>query len=461
MLNGDPAKEGSWSNVMPWPAVAIHSHVLPNGKVLTWQRKDDVLTTETHLWDPITGTFQMFVNQFASTFCSGHTFLPNGTLLVAGGHHFQDGFGEKTATFFDYRTNTWTKGQDMNAGRWYPTTCMLSNGEVVVVSGQITGGQQSSFNTLPQVWKTTGGWRDLTGGNGQQLPLYPMMLLAPDGRVLYAGPEKQNLFLDTAGTGKWSPGPVSNFGFRDYGSAVLYEPGKILLVGGGDPPTNTAETINLNVSPSQWKFTGKMAFARRQLNATLLPDGKVLATGGTSAPGFNNADGSVLAAEMWDPATGQWTTMASMAERRIYHSTAVLLPDARVLIAGGGMPPSPEAGDANHLSAQIYSPPYLFKGPRPAITSAPARIYYGQRFPVGTDSTAYIAKVTLIRLSSVTHAFNQSQRLNQLSFVRVQSGLIVTAPAGGRVCPPGDYLLFILNRNGVPSVAKVVNISRR
>lgn len=455
----DPASIGSWSEVLRWPVVAIHSHLLPNGKVLAWQRKDDVLTTETHLWDPETNTFTKVLNPFASVFCSGHTFLTDGTLLVAGGHHFHDGDGEKTLTLFDYRTNEWKKGQDMNAGRWYPTACALADGGTLVVAGSMASGQESAPNRLPQVWRAGGGWRDLTQAQ-QTLDLYPWMLLAPNGKVFMAGPAPRSQFLDTSGAGAWSDGPVNNFGYRDYGSAVMYEPGKVLVVGGGqNPPTGSAEIINLNSMFARWSYTGTMSFARRQLNATLLPDGKVLATGGTSASGFNNATGSVLAAEVWDPATGRWTTLASMSVRRLYHSTAVLLPDGRVLSAGGGMPASPQGGDANHLDAQIYSPPYLFLGPRPDLSFAPEKVEYGKAFTVSTPDAANIAQVTWVRLASVTHAFDQSQRFNRLRFSRDQRSLKVTAPSKREDCPPGPYLLFILNEKGVPSIGKVIWIS--
>jgi hypothetical protein len=454
----DPAQVGQWSDVFPWPVVAIHAHLLPNGKVLSWERKDDVLTTETWLWDPATGKSEKILNEFASVFCSGHTFLSDGTLLVAGGHHFRDGDGEKTSTFFNFKTNKWTKGPDMNAGRWYPTTCMLSNGEVLVIGGSSRGGEQPAQNTLPQVWKTTGGWRDLTDADGLSLPLYPFMLLAPDGKVFYAGPETGTRFLDTSGKGAWSNGPVSQGGFRDYGSAVQYEPGKVILIGGGDPPLKSAEIIDLNARPAHWRATADMAFARRQLNATLLPDGRILATGGSSAGGFNNANGSVLAAELWDAATGRWATMASMKVRRLYHSTAVLLPDGRVLSAGGGMPASPEGGDTNHFDAQLYSPPYLFKGARPVIQSAPESVGYGQSFPVKTPDAARIKEVTWVRLTSVTHAFNQGQSFNRLPFKADQHSLTVTAPSAPTLAPPGHYMLFVLDGSGVPSVAKIVKI---
>jgi len=203
-----------------------------------------------------------------------------------------------------------------------------------------------------------------------------------------------------------------------------------------------------------------MAYARRQLNATLLPDGKVLATGGTSGGGFNNATGTVFAAEMWDPATGTWSTMAGMQVPRLYHSSAVLLPDGRVLSAGGGRPAAAgEEPATEHRDAEIYSPPYLFKGARPTITSAPTtRLGYNQTFLVGTAEATSITKVTLIRLSSSTHAFNMNQLINNLNFSQGGGGLNVTTPLNSNLCPPGHYMLFILNGNGVPSVAKIIQI---
>lgn len=453
----DPATAGQWGSVFPWRVVAIHTHVLPDGRVASWERKDSVLTTETWLWTPSSGSFEMVMNPFASEFCSGHTFLGDGRLFVVGGHHFQDGFGEKTSNFFDWRTNAWTKGPDMNDGRWYPNALMLQNGDVLVVGGSVAGGQESRSNALPQVWQAaTNTFRNLTDAI-QVVPLYPMMLLAPDGRALMVGPNAETQFLDTRGAGDWQEGPQTKDGFRDYGSAVEYRPGRILLVGGG-APTATAETIDLNSADPKWTLTAPMSVARRQLNATLLPDGTVLVTGGSSAPGFNNANGSVLQSEIWNPDTGRWTTVASQSVRRLYHSTAVLLHDGRVLSAGGGMPPSPEGGDRDHRDAQIYSPPYLFRGERPVIGAAPASVTYGQRFPITVPYASNVARVTWIRLSSVTHAFNHSQRFNELAFTRTgDSQLTVTAPPNAE-CPPGPYLLFVLDARGVPSVGKVVFI---
>ena len=238
----------------------------------------------------------------------------------------------------------------------------------------------------------------------------------------------------------------------------MYAPGKVLVMGGdSNPPKNTAEVIDLNAASPSWRAVDSMQFARRHLNATLLPDGKVLVTGGTAAPGFNDPSGQVDAAELWDPATENWTTLASDNPQipRVYHSAALLLPDGRVLSTGGNFV----------LDTEIYSPPYLFKGTRPTVTSAPTSVAYGQSFFVGTPDALTISKITMLRLSSVTHAFNQSQYINELSFSQTTGGLNVTAPSAPTaigpppvVAPPGYYLLFLLNGSGVPSVAKFVRL---
>jgi len=341
----------------------------------------------------------------------------------------------------------------MNAGRWYPTVTTLANGDVLVVSGNIDN--SVGENVLPEVFQTQSGtWRDLT--NAQiSLDLYPRMFLAPNGRVFYASPSTVTRYLDTSGTGAWTV--VANRSvdvYRDYDSAVMYAAGKVLVVGGGDPPTSTAEVIDLNAASPAWRSVAPMAVARRHLNATLLPDGQILVTGGTSGPGFNNTDTPVFAAEMWDPATETWSTMASQQFPRLYHSGAVLLPDGRVLTTGGDA----TAGGIDVPQAEVYEPPYLFTGVRPPINAAPTAVVYGQTFVVATPNAASITQVTWIRLSSVTHAFNMNQRINRLSFSQAAGGLNVVAPANTDLTPPGHYMLYILNSQGVPSVASIVHI---
>jgi hypothetical protein len=244
----------------------------------------------------------------------------------------------------------------------------------------------------------------------------------------------------------------------------MYDAGKILVVGGGSP-TATAEVINLNAGGgAAWSNVQAMPVARRQMNATLLADGTVLVTGGSNAAGFNTAptDARVLAADRWDPGTGQWTELARQTHYRLYHSNALLLPDARVVSMGSGQPAA--TGLTDDYTAEIFTPPYLFKldgtpAVRPTISSAPDNVGYGASFSVTMSSAVSIAKVTWIRLSTVTHATNMNQRMNYLTFTANGSTLTVTAPANANLAPPGHYMLFILDANGVPSIAKIIRIS--
>jgi galactose oxidase len=443
------ATKGQWGPLQTWPWMAAHAHLLPNGKVLFWPSFDN--GNNPTLWDPGANTFPTVPQAPYNIFCSGHTLLQDGRLFVTGGHLGNDSDGLIYTSVYDPSNNTWTQMSNMNNARWYPTNTPLSNGDILVVSGNITGG---NINPLPQIWHpATNTWTNLTSAQLTQ-PLYPMMFLAPNGQVFNAGPNQTSRYLNTGGTGSWTVGPNFNYsGTRDYGSAVIYD-GKVLIVGGDGagtaPATNTAEVIDLNASSPTWSYTGSLAFARRQLNLTLLPDGKVLASGGSGGGGFDNQNSPVYAAEMWDPATGQWTTMDSITVYRGYHSTALLLPDGRVVSAGG---------EQTGASAEIFSPPYLFKGARPSISSGPSSVKYAQQFFVGTPDATSISQVTFIRLGSVTHSFNQSQRLVHLQFAQASGGLNITAPANGNLAPPGYYMLFLVNSNGVPSVAKIIQIT--
>jgi galactose oxidase len=240
--------------------------------------------------------------------------------------------------------------------------------------------------------------------------------------------------------------------------------------------TNTAEIINLNDTAPQWRYTLKpmQTGVRKLHNATLLANGKVLVTGGTRGlEGPNNAPSSAsnIASqpEIWDPATESWSANATLGVYRGYHSIALLLPDGRVLSAGGdyaGTGPS-GSGATNpfgtlRASFEIYSPPYLFNGTRPTISSVPTNgISYGYSFFIGTPNTTSIQRITMLALSSVTHGFNMGQRFVELTtFTRRAdgSGLDVTAPSNSKLSPPGYYMLFILNGNGVPSVARIIKL---
>ena len=250
----------------------------------------------------------------------------------------------------------------------------------------------------------------------------------------------------------------------------MYDSGKVIFVGGGldtdgGLPTNRAETIDLTAAAPAWHMTSPMHFRRRQHNATILADGTVLITGGTQGSNFNDVDSGapIHAAELWNPDDGTWTVLAEEAVDRCYHATALLLPDGRVFSAGGGEY-APQNGVANptkdtHADAQFFSPPYLFRGPRPAFTGAPEEIRYAETFELRTEHPESIAKVTWIRLGSVTHSFDQNQRMNALAFERGEGVLKVTAPESANICPPGHYMLFLVDNKGVPSVGDIARIA--
>jgi hypothetical protein len=440
--------------------VGIHAHLLKTGRVLLWGDQGSA-----YLWssgttlDPVAKSFPIY--------CTGHTFLPDGRLLVMGGTS-SNTRGIKTAAVYNPSTNSWSSIPSMNRARYYPTATTLPNGEVLVFSGH---DENRKIVTTPEVW-TGSGWRQLTGApRSVGIPFYPAMFVAPDGRAFIAGFPQATALLNTAGAGQWSAVGNRRVADRRLGSAVMYAPGKILYAGGGGGPvgdtlpTNAAEVINLNDPTPQWNSIAPMHYARRQMNATLLADGTVLVTGGTSGPGFNNQAQAVHYAELWNPATGTWKLMAREPKTRTYHSTALLLPSAKVLSTGGG-----EGGGISYanaeFSAQLYSPPYLFKSDgtlaaRPSITSVPAKLTYKQPFTVQSPNAATVTRGTLIRLGSVTHAFNQSQLINHLTFTRSgTTGLTATAPDNPNVAPPGPYMLFLINGSGVPSVAKIVLVGK-
>lgn len=441
-VSGSEATVGKWSPPFPWPIIGLHTHLLRNRKVLTWGKFG-----VPYVWDPATPKVFTPVPSPDWIFCGGHTFLSDGRLLVNGGH-ISDDHGLPDANLFDPGTMTWLSRPAMAKGRWYPTTTTLANGEAVTIAGRDQNGLPV---TVPEVW-TGSAWRRLSTAP-LKLPYYPRTFLAPNGSVFYAGENRASLYLSTTGTGSWDSVARRRYGVRDYGSAVMYRPGKILYAGGGRT-TNTAETIDLTRPNPTWEWTSPMAYHRRHLNATILPTGQVLVTGGTSGTAFTDESGAVFAAELWDPDTGAWTTLASNSVIRVYHSTALLLADGRVLVTGGG----DAFGNDNHYDAELFSPPYLFKGTRPTISSAPTAVGYNQPFFVGTPTATAIKRVTLVRLGSVTHAFDSNQRFNELAFVQASGGLTVTTPETSKVAPPGHYMLFLLNGNGVPSVARVIRI---
>jgi hypothetical protein len=459
---GAPQDVGEWGPVVDWPVVGVHVALLPNGKVLAYDSVGDNATesypvhdhTRATVWDPETGTqTPVNVDTGYNVFCSGLAHLQDGRLFLAGGNKDSALNGIVQTHLFDPATNTWRLGPNMAAGRWYPTVTPLRNGEMLITSGRVD---------TPEVYTLSGTLRTLSTAS-LSLPLYPWMDVAPNGRTFYAGPDPNLRTLDTAGTGSWQSLGQRDTINRDYGGHAIFGVGKMLVAGGG-PSTRDARVIDFNGAAPQVSATAPTAYGRRQHNLTVLADGTVLATGGNSSgAGLLDLNNGVYPAELWNPATGQWKTLAAMQVTRQYHSTALLLPDGRVLSSGGGICGTCDQVGYLAKNAEIFSPPYLFQAdgtpaPRPLIDSAPATIGYGGAFGVGTASPGSIAKVALIRLGAVTHSDNMEQRYVPLSFTAGATSLTATGPANANIAPPGPYMLVVVDSNGVPSVARMVSL---
>ncbi len=466
---GDPPSiNGDWSAPISWPTVAVHMSLEPTGQVFSLDGFAAGTNSE-RLWDPVSGIFTP-IPYGRNLFCSGHIQLADGRTLLVGGHiNANEGLAD--TTLFNPATNTYVRGPDMSVGRWYPTATQLPDGRVLTFAGdniQVNqpgdpAFKESSVNSLPSIYNpTTNAWTDL-GSARLTSPLYPFMFVLSDGRVFDAGPDKITRILNPA-TATWSvvgTSPIDGMG------AVMYRPNKIMKSGSwADPGFRGIDTypahartavIDMSAPTPAWRETAAMKRARAYHNLTLLPDGTVLASGGGSTSDGVEIANSVLPAEIWNPDTETWTEVDSLQNGRLYHSTALLLPDGRVLMAGGGQLPSVPT-IVNQRNAEIYSPPYLFKGPRPTA-DAPSAAAYGSTFDVTTPNAASIAQVSLIRLPSVTHANDMNQRFQYLNFTTGAGKLTVSAPANANLAPPGDYMLFVLDTNGVPSVAEMIRIS--
>jgi hypothetical protein len=471
---GGATSLGKWSDVIPMPAPSVHLAVLPNGKVIFWEYDEKTPTSfrsRTYVWDAVNNSgFTQINNVQTAVFCSGHSLLADGRLFAVGGTTITlpNGvlLGSRTSSFFDTNSQVWSPGPNMNLSRFYPSSLVLGNGDVLALAG--TNDTNGDSVLTPEVWQANSSvsttdplrFRHLTNAGFDQ-DYYPMAYQGTNGKVFNLGPQKTMGWLDPNGSGSWqSTGDRIDpaIGSRTYGNGVMYDNGKIVLIGGADPPTATALKIDITGFTPNTTQVGSMAFARRQHNATVLPDGTVLVTGGTSSAGFNDPTNAVFAAELWNPTTGQFKTLSSAKVPRVYHSIAALLPDGRVLSSGGS-----GSGAPVYANGEIFSPPYLFNNDgtpaaRTSITNAPGNIGYGSSFSVSTDSED-VGRFSLIRLSSVTHSTNFDQRFINMPFNRNGTQSTMTAPANGNLAPPGYYLLFALNAKGVPSVGKILKLN--
>jgi hypothetical protein len=444
------AQKGEWTNHMTWPIVAVHASLLPNGKVLAWDGWE--LQSNTKIWDPSTNSFTTTVVQ-SGLFCSAHSYLANGTLLIAGGWQ-ANGDGIVDTNSYDYTTQVWSRLPDMTYKRWYPTTIELADGKILALSGMITS---TEWADKPEVYDpATNKWtvQNIDTSSMHDLE-YPFIYKRPDGKMYVVSPYTGKLFhLDlTAQT--WTSAGTSPI---QYGALTQYAPGKVLMTGGGQsysgPSGKSAAVIDLTEANPSWRSVASMYNPRYQHNLLPLPDGTVLAVGGAGTVYLGATDG-IKEAELWNPTTESWTRAASMPDSRMYHSTAMLLPDGRVLSAGGGR----YGGTQDMLTADIYNPPYLYKGTRPTISSITPSVTYNGTFSINSADTSSIAKVVMVSLPSVTHTVDMNQFFSPLTFMKNGSTLSATAPSNANYAPPGFYMIFIVNGNGVPSVAKIIQLT--
>jgi len=463
-----PNLQGQWNtSSYTMPINPVHVALLHTGKVLVVSGSGNVAGNTNYqaaIWDPSANTIATQPVVW-DMFCNGMVVLPDGRPFIMGGTLQYDPFhGQPKTSIFDPAAGTFTDAQHMAHGRWYPTGTMLGDGRVMVFSGlNETGGTNKSV----EIYTVGTGWGAASTASWTP-PLYPRMHLLPNGKVFYSGSSTQSRLFDPS-TKAWSNVATTKYsGTRRYGTSVLlaltptntYDP-RVFIMGGGNPSTQSTEVIDLGASTPAWKYGPNMSQPRTEMNAVILPTGQVLAMGGS----YNDEDPTTasLNADLFDANAASVGSAGANAYARLYHSVALLLPDATVWLAGG----NPQRGSyEQHM--EIYQPPYLFTSgnggtalaTRPTISSAPANISYGSAFTVQTPDAANISSVVLVRNGAVTHAFDMDQRVVGLTYTAGTGTLSVTGPPNGNIAPPGYYMLFLLSNTGVPSIARFVQVAQ-
>lgn len=465
---------GVWTQTQDSPIFVVHAAMLRTGRVLLWSGTAEVgYPLESYLYDPTTNTYIGPQAYTEDLFCSGQTFLADGRVLVAGG---APQFFLPSTHIFDPGTEAWTKlvGHDMNHGRWYPTLVPLSDGRVLAVSGRNGVQPIEVFDPGSQNWNV------VTGADKDFTQLYPSLHLLPSGQIFYSrtgwaamgGTMASRLDFSGPATGLWTDFAPMTFPDRQEGASVIMiddtvsPPNvRVIVFGGGvsgvfnKQSCEIIDVTSLTPAPS-WVRMADMNFPRTNVNGVLLPDGKVLAIGGQRNGKWAANPDPVLQPELYDPLANSWTVLSAMSSPRQYHSVAVLLPDGRVFSAGGVDPTlgGPPVRDLRKV--EIFSPPYLSAGARPVIANAPAAAAYGAALSVDTPDVATVVSVVLMRPTALTHHTDAGQRYVKLRILATTpTSISVRMPGNGFVAPPGFYMLFLLNSNGVPSQASWIRLS--
>jgi hypothetical protein len=484
-----PHLTGTWE-VLPYqmPINPISANLLPTGKVLIVagsenDAKNNSPGAESYraaVWDP-NGTAESSIatqNVTYDIFCSAVAALPDGRSLVVGGTSDYTFTGEARSSLFDWQSERFAQSQNMAQGRWYASAIELGDGSVMAMSGLTQSGGTSRTVEIYDLRNAGAGWKSPTSVPFTP-PLYPRITLLPNGNVFYTGQgsggSNASSWVFNPASGSWTASATTTRN-RTYGGSVLlplllpdYKP-RVMNFGGGNPATSSTEIIDLSAASPVWAAGPNMSTGRTQMHAVILPNGKVLAEGGSVNNESPNAPGKT--ADVYDPVTNTFASAGTAAYSRLYHSTALLLPDARVASMGS----NPGARGGYQPAIEIYTPPYLFDANdrlittgRPSITAispSSSVMGYNTLFTVSYTSTTPISSAVLMRPGSSTHSFDMEQRLIGLCGPAPQPAcngdnntLNLATPVNGNVAPPGYYMLFLLDSAGVPSTAQFIQLT--
>ncbi|MEM7141984.1 MAG: galactose oxidase-like domain-containing protein [Actinomycetota bacterium] len=458
------ADSGAWSAPFPVPIVPIHAALTPSGDVQMFGTPTGGASLVYEIWDPETSVYTEYpITVTAELFCSVQVIEPHIDGMLTLGGDLPDPGNQSTDIATLHVDGVGISPQpSLSTARWYATANVLPDGDIFVHGGR---DEDTAAVLMPEVFNIDTGWRTLDGATSwpaygpEARWWYPRSWVAPDGSIFTIS-GSQMYTIDPSGTGSitFHPAfPGTNIGTTS--TAVMFEPGRILQVSGGGFGTSSsfvasAEATIVDITGGAPVLTAATPIpqALHWANSTVLPTGDVLVTGGSTVN--NTATDVNYAAYLWEPDTDTWTTLADAAHMRLYHSTAMLLPDGRVFSGGGGLP-----GPVIQLNGETFSPPYLFDGDnpavRPTIVSAPSTLEYGSTFEIEVSSDA--TRFTLVGASAVTHSFNMTQRFMELTATGSGNTRTLTAPASANDAPPGLYQLFALDADGTPSEAALVS----
>lgn len=479
----DADTKGMFGPQVGWPVIPVHASLLPNGNLVTYgsplsEARQGGFTIDE--WNPQLGMIDTAHSQVPSmasydSFCSAMQILPDGRVIMVGGN------STMSTMYYDPGSKAESMGPSLALQRWYASVMRLQDDRILVLGGSdyyntqayTRPDDENGVALTPEIGDGSGNWTKLSGirstlafGGKDNRYWYPRTFIAPDGNIFgISGDQMWKMSVANNGTLN-GVGTTPSFGGVS-GTAVMYEPGKLMLSGGGQAmnedgrtATNATTLIDINGSSPVVTTAASMQSKRNWHGATILPNGEVFANGGTTVGTQGGAGNSMTTGEIWSPSTQQWRATATAKRTRTYHSTSVLMPSGSVFTGGGGVP-----GPEDNFNSEMYYPPNLFaKGSdgkvgwanRPLLTSISGDLTWGGSISLGTNDTRGIASVSLISAGNSTHSVNQDQRRIPLNFTRDGSKLNLSLPQSKNTVPPGTYLIQAVDSAGVPSPSQLV-----